>query len=291
MAIEPKEIFEYLGIDPVEKFEDFRTKFEPVYIRKNSIKDDKEFQQSLVQPLMGKIAQITTQNLVKELKSEGIEFESGEIKELKESPIEDVFNKGVAKLKTYYTSKIAELESKAGSGSDEKVKEYQTKFEKLQAKYEQEHNLFEQTKQSFEQERQSFANEKKGIKMQSKVGDAFKSIKWKTGASEIEKKGFLSLVNEKYKIDLDEQDELFIADSKGQRIPHPKKNGEFKNIHEILEEEGRAAGVWEGNPIADRAKPQRPVHQQGQIQQPAFTGAPTGRPRVLSPAAQANEGK
>lgn len=290
MAIEPKEIFDYLGVEGAEKLEDFRTKFESTYIRKDRLADDKELVSSLISPRLGKIAGATQVTLIADLKKLGIEISKDEIKDL---PLEDAVEYGIKKAGAHFTSKIAELESKAGTGGDEKVKELETKFQKLQAKYEQEHSLFEQTKQSFEQERQSFANEKKGIKMQSKVGDAFKSIKWKTGASEIEKKGFLSLVNEKYKIDLDEQDELFIADSKGQRIPHPKKNGEFKNISEILEEEGRAAGIWEGNPIADRAKPQRPIHQQNgqQIQQPAFTGAPAGRPRVLSPAAQANEGK
>jgi len=152
--------------------------------------------------------------------------------------------------------------------------------------------LFEQAKQTWEQKEQGWANEKKNIKLTSRVGDAFKGIKWKTGATEIEKKGFLALVNEKYKLDLDEKDELFIADSQGQRIPHPKKNGEFKGINEILEDEGKAANIWEGNPLAGRATPQKPIHQNGSnLQQPAFTGSPVGRPRVLNQAAAANEGK
>jgi len=285
MAIEQKELLEYLGIDSVENLEDFRSKFEPVYVRKNSVKDDKELHQSVV----GKVIKAATQTIVQDLKSSGIEFEDGEVKEMKEIPIEQVFSKGMAKLKNHFASKIAELETKAGNGNDEKVKEVTTKFEKLQAKHDQEKALWEQTKGLFEQEKSGWVNEKKNIKLSSKVGDAFKSIKWKTGVSEIEKKGFLSLVNEKYKIDLDEKDELFIADSQGQRIKHPKKNGEFKNINEVLEEEGKAANVWEGNPIAGRAgQPQKPIHQAGQIQQPAFSG---GIKRVVSAAARANEGK
>jgi len=286
MAIESKEILDYLGLSDVEKFDDFRSKFEPVYIKKEKAADDKEIVNSIVVKSIGKVTALTQSALISDIKTMGVDLSKDELKDM---PIEKAVEYGLKKVNDFYSSKISELQKGAGSG-DEKVKEWETKFTKLQSKYEQEHNLFEQTKQTIEQERQGWQNEKKGIKLTSKVGDALKAIKWKTGATEIEKKGFLALVNEKYKLDLDEKDDLFIADIQGQRIPHPKKHGEFKGINEILEEEGKAANVWEGNPIAGRAgTPQKPIHQNGSnLQQPAFTG---GRPRVLNPAAAANEGK
>ncbi len=289
MAIEIKELAEYLGVKIPEKLEDFKAEFEPAYIRKDKLADDKELLGKLFAPKIGKMAGATQVAVISELKKVGLDISKDELKDL---DLEKVVEYGLQKATGHFTAKIAELEAKNGTGNDEKVKELETKYGKLQSKYEQEHSLFESSKQNWEAKEQGWANEKKGIKLSSKAGDALKAIKWKTGVSEIEKKGFLATVNEKYKLDLDEKDELFIADIKGQRIPHPKKNGEFKNINEILEEEGKAANIWEGNPIAARATPQRPIHQNGpQIQQPAFNGPQNGRPRVLAAAAQANEGK
>ncbi len=289
MAIEIKELAEYLGVKIPEKLEDFKAEFEPAYIRKDKLADDKELLGKLFAPKIGKMAGATQVAVISELKKVGLDISKDELKDL---DLEKVVEYGLQKATGHFTAKIAELEAKNGTGNDEKVKELETKYGKLQSKYEQEHSLFESSKQNWEAKEQGWANEKKGIKLSSKAGDALKAIKWKTGVSEIEKKGFLATVNEKYKLDLDEKDELFIADIQGQRIPHPKKNGEFKNINEILEEEGKAANIWEGNPIAARATPQRPIHQNGsQIQQPAFNGPQNGRPRVLAAAAQANEGK
>ena len=289
MAIEIKELAEYLGVKVPEKLDDFKAEFEPTYIRKDKIKEDKELFNTLLAPQLGKLAGASQVTLISDLKKMGVSIEKEEIKDM---PLEKAVEYGLQKANDFYTGKLTELQKGAGSG-DEKVKEWETKYGKLQSKYEQEHSLFEQSKQTWESKEQGWANEKKGIKLTSKVGDALKAIKWKTGATEIEKKGFLALVNEKYKLDLDEKDDLFIADVQGKRIPHPKKNGEFKSINEILEDEGKAANIWEGNPLAGRATPQKPIHQNGSnLQQPAFTGSPAGgRQRVLNPAAAANEGK
>lgn len=285
MAIELKEILEYLGIEGVEKLDDFRSKFEPTYIKKDKLADDKELLGTLFAPKIGKMAGAAQTSLISDLKKMGVEVTKDELKEL---PLEKLVEYGLQKASAHYTSKIAELEK--NTGSDEKVKEVQDKYQKLESKYEQEKRVFEEAKQKFQTTEQSWLTEKKNIKLQSKVGDALKGIKWKTGVSEIEKKGFLATINEKYKLDMDEKDDLFIADSTGQRIPHPKKNGEWKNINEILEDEGKAANVWEGNPIVGRAgTPQKAIHQNNPgIQQPAFSG---GRQRVLSDAARTNEGK
>ena len=285
MALDPKEVLGYLGIENAESLDDFRSKFEPVYIKKEKAADDKEIVNSIVVKSVGKVAALTQSALVSELKAMNVELTKDELKDM---PIEKAVEYGLKKVNDFYTGKLTELQKGAGSG-DEKVKEWETKFTKLQSKYDQTNGLLEETKHKFEAAEQSWLSKEKGIKLSSKVGDALKGIKWKTGATEIEKKGFLAVVNEKYKIDLDEKDELFISDSKGERIKHPKKNGEFKSINEVLEEEGKAANIWEGNPIAARATLQKPIHQNGsQVQQPAFTG---GRQRVLNPAAAANEGK
>lgn len=280
MAIETKDVLEYLGIEGVDKFEDFRAKFEPTFIKRSLIREDKE----LVGQVVGRAIGSATTTLISDLKKIGIDISKDEVKEM---PFENILQLGIKKLSDHYSGQINELKSKSPQDS-EAIKEIQEKLQKTESKLHDTKSLLDQTKQKYDADMQSWQSQIKGVKLNTKVGDKYKSIKWKTGASEIEKKGFIATLNEKYKIDLDETEEPFIMNQKGERIPHPKKNGEWKSIEEIFEEEGKAAGVWEGNPVAGKAQPRPAVVTGGrQIEQPALS---SGRPRILSPAAAAAEG-
>lgn len=281
MALDSKELFEYLNIEPVEKLEDFRAKFEPVYVKKAAIKEDKE----LISSLVGKVTGSLQTAFIRDLKKEGVEFSEGEVKGLE---LEKVWENGLSKLKSNYTSQIEELKSKQGKPSEE-YEALKEKYTKVEGKANDYKRLVDEMKEQFAQKEQGYQSQIKSVKLDTKKADLFKQAKYKTGATEVEKEGYNAILHKKYKFELDESGEnLEILNSKGERIPNPKKNGEFKSPFEILEEEGRAAGVWESNPIASKGRVQTPMSQHNRIESPVLNGA---RPRVLSPAAITNEGK
>jgi len=132
MAIEIKELADYLGLKKVpEKLEDFTAEFEPAYIRKDKLPEDKELLGTLFAPKIGKMAGAAQTSVISELKKFGVEVTKDELKEL---PLEKLVEYGLQKAGNHFTAKITELESKAGTGGDEKVKEWETKFTKLQNK-------------------------------------------------------------------------------------------------------------------------------------------------------------
>lgn len=278
MPIEAKEILEYLNIPDVDKFEDLRSKFESDYIKKSLIKDDKE----IVSSIVGKVAGSTQSAALRELKARGIEVSSEDFKGL---ALEKVAELSISKVEDLYKAQLEEAKKNAGGG-DAALKTWEEKYSKLESKLNDTKSLLEASKKQWETDSQAWQQKEKDIKRQTKLTDVFKGIKWKTDVKEIEKKGFFATINEKYKDDLDENGELFMTDATGQRIKHPKKNGEWKSPLEILEEEGRAQGIWATNPVAERGTPRQ--HTTQTLQQPAFTGA---LKRPLSEKALANEGK
>lgn len=282
MPIEAKDILDYLGIDGVEKMEDFRGKFEPSYIKKSMIDSDDEIKGSL----FGKVAGTLETEVKSELKKVGVELADGEFKGMK---IEKVVATGLQKLNDYYAGKIKEISETAGKGSDEKYKALEEKYQKLEGKYKDTDNLLKQSTETWNKKESEFNQSIKNVKLQHQLGREYEGIKWKSGITEIEKKGFHAHIGEKYKIDFDEKEILIPLTTDGHRIPDPKKNGEFKRLSTILEEEGVALGVWETNTnVKDRVPPRAvaPAHQNRQPD-PVFQG----RQRVLSERARANEGR
>jgi len=111
--------------------------------------------------------------------------------------------------------------------------------------------LLNSTKTEFDTFKQQKENEFKNIRLSTIKGEAMKKIKFKSGISEIEKRGFESLIADRYKIDLDDKGEAFISDKEGNRIKSAKVTGTFKNIDDVLAEEAIAAKVIEINPHAN----------------------------------------
>lgn len=284
MPIESKEILDYLGLESVEKLEDFREKFDPVFVRKAAIKDDKELHASLI----GKVLGSSRTTIVNKLKEDGIEFEPGEIAEMKESkiPVEQIFEKGITKLKNHYQAQLDAVKANVGKPSEELEKAWQEKIHKAESKAKDYEARWETAKKEFEAKEVEFNGKLKGTILDTRKADLERDFKWSSDADELKKEGFKSVMAKKYKLDLDESGTLEIFNSKGERIPNPKKNGTFKTPLEVFEEEGLAAKVWAANLVADKAKP-RPIMQH--IESPAFPQ--NGRGRAIHPAAAAAEGR
>ena len=288
MPIDQKEVLEYLGIkDAPENLEAFRKSFDASYIKKSPdvIKQDEE----LYGKLLGeKIGGVSTK-LRRGLKQIGIELSDPDVKDKK---IEEIIEMGLKKASEHFGGKITELEGQVGKGNDEKVTELQKQLEKIQGKYTDLKGLHDNTMQEYETSKATWATEKKGIKKQVQFGEAIKGIKWKSGITDIEKKGFFATFDEEHTVDLDDKDTPEVFDKSGKRIASGKESGKFVSLSEALENHGRKTGLWETNPIADRGRVIPPnMTRLGQVSGNGQPAQPAGGQRVVAAAALRNEGK
>lgn len=243
MAIEVKEILGYLGIPEtdVTDLEKFKEKFSDSEVGFIPIKNHKAD--------IGKVLGTVTSKV----KSYASKYAPDmDFKAIADKPIEDIvlatfesqalFNK---KLIEDSETKVKDLETKVGQKKDEAVKEWETKYSALENKFKDTDNLLKSTAGEFEGFKKQASDQIKGIKLNVKKDEVFKKLKLISNISNLEKAGFSSLINTKYKFDLDENEEVYVADaSNGERIKSTAKAGAFKTPDEVLIEEAIAQGVY-----------------------------------------------
>lgn len=236
--MEAKEVIEYLGYDPkeIENIDKFKEKFDPDYIKKSeALKDD-----SIIKAVQGKYNGTIVTALKASARDAGIEFEDGEIKGKETVEVAKIaFSKAANKIK--------DLESKAGAGSEDLIKEWKEKVTKLESKYNDTKKSLDTTATEFETFKGSVEQEKKNYKKTSEFERAVSSVKWKNGISDIEKEGFITVFNKNYGIDLDDEGKVYVGsfkDGKLERIKNPKKANEWKSIEEVLTDFAIEKGVY-----------------------------------------------
>jgi len=84
--------------------------------------------------------------------------------------------------------------------------------------------------------------------LQTKKADLFKSLAFKKDITPLEQAGFTSVFENKYELQLDDKDEIFITDKTGNRIANPATHGAFKSPQDVLKEEAVANKVFALNP-------------------------------------------
>ena len=251
MAIKTEDILEYLGVDKsTDSIEKFKETFEPEFIRKKLIAEDKE----IVSQITGKALGSLTTKAKSIAKKYGVELSADEIKDKK---VEEIQELAFEKLAASNLSAVNELQAKVGQGKDDAVKEWEGKYQKLESKFNDTSKLHATTLSEFTAFKEQTAGQIKGIKLATLKDAAFGKLKLKSNISDIEKAGFNSIVQEKYSFDLDEKGELFVADKKGERIKSEKVTGTFKNIDEVLQEEAIKANVYAINPKGGAPAPQQ----------------------------------
>lgn len=233
--MEPSKIIEYIGFDPkeVDSIEKFTEKFDASFIKRDSVIKD----ETIVNAITGKrIGSIETE-LKKQAKAAGIEFEDGELKGKK---IEDLAEITFSKVK----NKIKDLESKAGQGNDEVIKEWQDKYSKLESKANDYKKSWESTQTEFEGFKVQVDSDNKNRTVNQYIETSWSNYKWPSAIDELKKEGFKAYVGKHYKVQLDEQGQPFVSDKDGNRIKSGKAHGQFKSMDEILIEEGTKHGVY-----------------------------------------------
>ena len=247
------ELINYLGVKPedVKDLTELKNKFDTDFIRTANITEDSE----PVKKILGKTFG-TLENEIKKVAKEfevEVDFDSPELKDKK---VKDKLKHFVTTLQGKNKVIIDDLTAKAGLGNDEKVKEWEGKYNKEIQKAKDLKALLDTTTNDFNAFKETSTKNIKGVKLDILKKDAFSKLKLRPDISEIEKRGFNSMIADSYDFDIDETETLIITDKKGARIPSTKVTGTFKSIDEILEEEAVKGKVFQLNPQGGKPKPQ-----------------------------------
>lgn len=255
--MEAKDLLSYIGLDKVEKIDDFKKEFEKKFVPRDKAIEDEEIRNRVSGETLGRI----TTKFTRLMKQHGVEFDPADVEEevtledgtkkKKNKPLENIFEVGITKFNDMHVAAQEEIKKKSGEPT-QALKDWQEKYVKIESKYNDLKKLHDDTKQQLQKTEQTYAEQIKGIKVQTIKQQALAGITWKKDITELERKGFESLINDNYKIDLDDKGEAFIADKTGKRIKSDKKAGEFKSISEVLMDEAIKNKLHQVNPHAGK---------------------------------------
>jgi hypothetical protein len=233
----------YLGYkeDQFKDIDSFKEQYNKDFIKRSIAEKDDE----IITKITGKFAGSTLTAIKRMAKAANITLEKDIIENKK---IEDIIDhigehmgKSIDGVKTEYETKLKATETEA-------VKEWKEKFEKLNEKHKDTDNLVKTMKDQLKNSESEYKTKLK----QYKIGDTYKSalsqIKFASTVDELKRKGFESLLSEKYELDVDETDAVFIKDkSSGGRIPNPAKNGEFLGVADVISFEAEKNNMIQKN--------------------------------------------
>lgn len=246
-------IVEYLGID-AENADDLKTKFDEKFV---SI-DKAHTVKPVIDAVWGKKINILEKKVKNAAKELDIDFDSEDLKDL---DMEDKIVKIAGMAKSGYADKIKTLEAQVKTGDNDAVlKDWEKKYAKLETKYKETEGLLNTTKGEFETFKTDSTNKFKKQRIDLSYKEAFEKLNFDGGVDDLKKIGFKHVLSEKYEIDIDENEKVFIKDkANGQRIKSDKKAGEFMDINEVFEKEAIANKLINLKPVNNQ-------QQQGNFQ-------------------------
>lgn len=251
MELKSQDLLNLLGLpaESTTNLDQLRETFEQKYVPVEALKDPKNpHAAALGSALVGKVTGVAQTSLKRKLKSYGLELSSDEIKD---KPLEALVELGLEKLHEHTSSQLRTLQDQLSQSSDQKTSELTAKLDKLQAKYNDTTALLEQARSQYETERGQWEQQLRGQRLEWERAKLHETaIKWRPDVKEVEREGFFARLSKSYRLELDEQGRLEVLDGNGKRIPSAKQAHAFKTYEEVLEETGRALGVWAENPKA-----------------------------------------
>lgn len=268
-----KELTSWLGIEATS-LEEFKKAFEPKYKTVEQF-----FKSDELKDRDGKLFGTQRTALNRIGKAYGIEITKDEIEGKSAEDIAEMFLK---KTVDSYENKIGELKKVVDSGADEKVKELQTRYEKLEGKYKDAESQWKATAGQLDETVKTYEGKLKGVKLDYVKSNVWNGVKFDPSVDQLKKKGFESIINETYIIDLDENDKPYIKTKDGKQIPSPQRHDQFLSIDEVLNMEADKAGLLSKNPNAGRPAFQVQLggQQQVQTQEPIPGRKIAGRAKV-----------
>lgn len=238
--MELKDLLNFLNIEDVTDetdFDEFKKKFNERFALASSIEEEKG--------KLGERMGIAEKEIKKLFKSQGVEFEEGETKD---KSLEEIVKIGSEKLTESHQSKIKELKDAAGKTDDKKLKELEAKLEKQQSQWDQDREQLDKVKSELDEKQQNWEQEKTTWKINEQVKSAKSKIPVIDKISEIQKRGFDSLISDKAKFELDEEGSVWPVDPKtGKKFENPDKTGEYLNLESFLKNQAIEAGIYKQN--------------------------------------------
>jgi hypothetical protein len=237
--MEIKDLLGYLGVsEDVDTLDAFKAQFNDKFLPT----DQAHTNETVVSKVIGK--KFGSQKTMAKRLAKEFDLELDD--EVLSKEPEHIFEHIVKAAKT----KVEELDTLVKTKGDDAVKEWQEKYEKVNTKLKD----YEGSVKSLKSELEKTVSEKestiRSFKVNSVYKDAIGSLRFSKTANEFAKKGFESIINEKYAIEFDEKDEAYIADAKTkQRIPNPAKAGEFLGIKDVFSMEAEQGGLLEKNNV------------------------------------------
>jgi len=233
MPIEVEKIQEYTGIkaDTTEQFiDEFKKKF---YTEEQVHKDPEVHER-----FFGRAFGSEATKAVQVFADEGIEF----TKEERGLKIAEIVKLGKQRIAEKHQAALSELEKTAGLTADEKIQAATEQLKQAQKKVADFQDLLKNKTVEFESTLNGYKAETKKNRIEGIRKDAFSAITWNPDKDEYSRKGFISEFNEKYEIDLDEQETPVIRDrATGKQIPADGIHGTFMNPAQVFKRDAEKA--------------------------------------------------
>ena len=281
-------LLQYLGLNPdeVKTLDDLKAKFPTQFVSRAALLDQRSAEFKEILPhVAGRVTGSITSALNRALEEVQLELTPQE-REGKKA--EELVAYAITKLNGRAgekDNKLQELQAQLAKSKDEATRELTAKLEQEQRRRAEVEQLLGTTKTTLEQQRADYEAKIKTTRLDYVRTDAHaKAIKWRTGIKPVEQAGFFAHLEKNYKLDLDDQGQLVPLTATGERVPSKKTVGAFMTYDEVLEQEGKALGVWEENPHARHQPPAFVVPGAGAPPAAAGAGAPpAGAPRKVAP--------
>ena len=237
------ELMKFLDLEEAESLDKAKELFSQKFVKQEELSSK-----------IGKITGSITNVARKAFEPFGVQLTEDDFKDKK---IEDVLRSASEKASESFKNKISELESRAtGQGSEELIKDWEKKYYTIEKKLTETEKARQESINAFESFKNEVTVKEKTSKINSVFDRALSSIKPDPSVNEITMKGFRSHINEKFSIELNENDEPVVMDRKtGERIKSDKKAGTFLGLEDVLMSEAATAGILQKNPNAGNKKP------------------------------------
>ncbi len=246
--IDLKQLNEFAGIE-AENFDQFKEQFQTKFVLKENVVKDPDLTSAITGKVMG--SQMT--KIRQMFKEEGIEITEEETKTIKKN--EELFQLGMNKLKGTYINQIEDVKKSSALGSDERLKEYESRIQKIEKEKNDIKAAWKSTGEEFEKYKYEMASSLKQKEVDFRLAKAKEVLKMRPKINEAERAGFEAILKNRLKFDLDDNGQLVTMNANGERIKSKVKAGDFMPAEEAMQDIINELGLGDTNPHAGKPAP------------------------------------
>ena len=234
-----EELYKYLGVEVKEgeepKFDDIKKVIDEKFVHVDRISERKDLIQPEIDKAYGGQAKKIESKAISLFKKNGLDVTHSEMQGYQDT--EELLDRGIKMLADHF-----EANASTKGKPDEKLMQ---QISDLKAQANQYKDQYSQLETQHNEFKQNVEQEKKTFKVNSVTQDAFGKIKWGKDADDLKKRGFMAVIKDKYKFDLDD-DKVIVRNKEGNRVYDPSKAAsEPLSVEQVFELEAKEQKVWE----------------------------------------------